>query len=210
MFLDVLRIVLPLLGGGVAGAFISDWLRRKQGRVQTIPLIERVNRLVKSELTGITLARVIEGENGNRLEEISRVREYQLTLRNTSSIHLQKIEIQFEFPSLDVEAWPERPALSKTSPIELTAAVTPPWKKGFRWQIPEFPSTDSIEFTFRAIDPDSDDYEVALYNGGQVIVAKTKLEPSSTAKSIGLGSVFFGWHNNDACMHLIARFDFCF
>src|SRR5438309_8589211 len=58
---------------------------------------------------------------------------------------------QFEFPTEDVEAWAERPALSKTAPIPADAVITEPWKKGYRWRIPHLPSTDSIEFTFRAV-----------------------------------------------------------
>src|SRR5437870_657045 len=57
-----------------------------------IPLIERVNRLVSPELKGFALARVTGGPDNRELEEIKNVREYQLTLRNTSPIHLQNVE----------------------------------------------------------------------------------------------------------------------
>lgn len=177
MILEILKIVVvTLLGGGVAGAFIGDWLHRRNARLQPIPLIERVNRLVSPELKGFTLARFNEI---GKLEEINKVREYQLTLRNTSSVHLHDAEVQFEFPSVDVEAWAGRPVRSKTSPIPIDAVVSKPWKEGFRWRIPELPSSDSIEFTFRAVDPSSDDYEVALYNGGQVVIEKAKGEPAT-------------------------------
>ena len=183
MLLEILKIVLPLLGGGVAGALLNEWFRRRGGRVQAIPLIERVNRLVSPELKGFTLARVTDDGRTRRIEEIRNVREYQFTLQNTSSIHLQDVEIQFEFPTEDVEAWAERPALSKTAPVPVDAVATEPWKKGYRWRIPQFPATDSVEFTFRAIDPPSGAYEVALYKCDRVVVEKSKGEPSRRRQS---------------------------
>jgi hypothetical protein len=175
--LEILKILLPLLGGGAVGALLNEWLRRRGARVQAIPLIERVNRLVSPELKGLTLARLTGDGQTRRLEEIKNVRDYQFTPRNTSTVHLQDVEIQFEFPTDDVEAWAERPALSKTAPVPADAVVTEPWKKGYRWRIPHLPSTDSIEFTFRAVNPASGDYEVALYKSGSVVIEKSKGEP---------------------------------
>jgi hypothetical protein len=152
--------------------------------MQPIPLIERVNRLVSSELQGFVLARATgEGQDRN-LEEIQKVREYQLTLRNTSYIHLHDAEIQFEFPSADVEGRAEKPTRSKTTPVPVNAEISEPWKKGLRWRIPEFPPGDSIEFTFRAVDALSDEYEVALYSGSQVVIEKSKGEPTSNRVSV--------------------------
>ena len=178
MLLDILKIVLPFLGGGLAGALLNEWFRLRNARVQPIPLIERVNRLVNPDLKGITLARLTGDGQNRRLEEIKNVREYQFTLRNTSTIHLQDVEIQFEFPTEDVEGWAGRPALSKTAPVLVDAATTEPWRKGYRWHIPQLPSTDSIEFTFRAVEPASDDYEVALYKIDRVVIEKSKGEPT--------------------------------
>src|SRR5438552_1874510 len=131
MLLDLLKIVIPLLTGGLAGAVLNEWFRRRGGKVQPIPLIERVNRLINPELEGFTLARVAGGTEGRHLEEVKNIREYQLTLRNTSMIHLQDVEIQFEFPTEDVESWVSRPALSKTAPLPVNAMATAPWKKSF-------------------------------------------------------------------------------
>jgi hypothetical protein len=179
VFIDILKMVLTLLGGGLAGALLNEWFRRRGAGVQSIPLIERVNRLVSPELKGFTLARVAGEGQTRRLEEIKNVREYQFTLRNTSSVHLQNSEIQFEFPTEDVEAWAERPALSKTAPELVNAVVTEPWKRGYRWRIPQLPSTDSVEFTFRSVDPVSEEYEVALYNSDRVVIERSKGEPAS-------------------------------
>jgi hypothetical protein len=183
MILDILKIILPFLGGGLAGALVNEWLRRRNSKIQVIPLIERVNRLVSPELKGITLARVTGAPENRRLEEIEKLREYQLTLRNTSTVHLQDAEVQFEFPVEDVEAWASRPALSKTAPVPVDAIVTDPWKKGFRWRIPHLPSTDSIEFSFRAVNPPSDEYEVALYKTDRVVVERSKGEPKARKTS---------------------------
>lgn len=181
MFMEILKMLLPfisgLIGGGAVGALINEWFHRRRARMQPIPLIERVNRLVRSELKGFILARTVGDGKDRRLEEIQRVREYQFTLRNSSYIHLHNAEIQFEFPSADVEAWAERPARSKTAPVLVESVISKPWKMGYRWRIPEFPPGDSIEFTFRAIDALSDEYEVALYGGGQVVIEKSKGEP---------------------------------
>src|SRR2546422_11584027 len=105
MLLEILKIVLPFLGGGVAGAVVNEWLRRRREKVQRIPLIERVNRAVRPTLKGFTLARVSGPPEDRELEQIKNVREYQLTLRNTSTVHLEDVEIQFEFSTEDVEAW---------------------------------------------------------------------------------------------------------
>jgi hypothetical protein len=55
--LEVIKLVASVLGGGAAGAFLNEWFRRRKGKVQTVPLIERVNRSVSPDLEGITLAR---------------------------------------------------------------------------------------------------------------------------------------------------------
>jgi hypothetical protein len=175
----LLQVFTLIVSSGAVGAFISYGLQRRSGRVKEIPLIERVNRLVDPDLQGFVLARVVGVGENRRLEDVGRVREYQLTLRNTSTVHLHNVEVQFEFPIDDVEGWAERPVRSKTTPVPVSATANGPWKKAFRWQIPEFPSTDSLEFTFRAIDPPSGDYEVALYNSGQVVVKKFQGEPST-------------------------------
>lgn len=182
MLIEILKIVLPLIGGGLAGAIVNEWLRRRTNRIQHIPLIERVNRLVTPKLRGFTLARVAGGNDDRRLEEITNLREYQLTLRNTSTIHLHDVEIQFEFPIEDVEGWASRPVLSKTALLPVGASLSEPWKKAFRWQIPYLPSTDSVEFSFSAIDPPSGEYEVVLYRADRVVIEVTKGEPASRAR----------------------------
>lgn len=178
MVLKIVEFIAPFLFGGLAGALFNDWRRRRESKVQPIPLIERVNRLVNPELEGITLARMVGDAAHRQLEELKNLREYQLTLRNTSTVHLQDAEILFEFPAEDVQAWASRPALSKTPLLTVDAIPTDPWKKAFRWQIPHLPSGDSVEFTFRAVDPTSDLYVVALYKGNQIIVERVVGEPA--------------------------------
>jgi hypothetical protein len=181
---DFFKLIFTLAGGGAAGAIISHLLRRRSERVQVIPLIERVNRLIDPDAQGYVLARAKGKGRDRELQEVYRVREYQFTLRNTSTVHLHDAEIQFEFPTEDVEAWIDRPVRSKTTPIPVDARVTGEWKKGFRWRIPEFPSSDSIEFTFRAVNPpySKNEYEVALYNSPQVVIEKTNREPSENRR----------------------------
>jgi hypothetical protein len=175
--MEIIKILLTFISGGAVGSLINQWFLHRRANMQRIPLIERVNRLVSSELKGFVLARTVGEGQDQRLEEIQRVREFQFTLRNTSYIHLHNAEVQFEFPSEDVEARAERPAHSKTTPIPVEAEISKPWKTGFRWRIPELPPGDSIEFTFRAVDALSGEYEVALYGGGQVVIEKSKGEP---------------------------------
>lgn len=189
--MELLKLILTLLSGGACGALINEWLFRRKARVQPIPLVERVNRVVSSELHGFVLARVPVGSESGDLEVIQRVREYQFTLRNSSYIHLHNAEVQFEFPSEDVEARAERPVRSKTTPVPVDAEISKPWKRGFRWRIPEFPPGDSMEFTFRAVNSPSSEYEVALYGGGQVVIEKSKGEPIAHG-SIFMRSVLLG------------------
>jgi hypothetical protein len=195
--LEILKLVVSILGGGAAGAFLNEWFRRRKGKVQTISLIERVNRSISPELQGITLARLVGDENHRLLEELRSVREYQLTLRNTSTINLQNVEIQFEFPIVDVQAWASRPSLSKTALLLVDGVASEPWKKAFRWCIPHLPPGDSVEFTFQSVDATSSDYEVALYNSDLAIVEKVVGEPAPKVKrfsapSVGLLAALFG------------------
>jgi hypothetical protein len=131
---EVLKILASVLTGGLAGALLNEWLRRRRSRVQEIPLIERVNRLVNPELQGFTLARIVSGSTVRQLEEVKNLREYQLTMRNSSSTHLKDAEVQFEFPADDVQAWASRPVLSKTALVRVDAAATEPWRTAFRWK----------------------------------------------------------------------------
>lgn len=82
---------MSFLSGGLAGARLNEWYRQKHSRLQKIPLIERVNRLVSPKLQrGITLARAVGEGPDRQLEELNNLREYQLTLRNTSTVHLPR------------------------------------------------------------------------------------------------------------------------
>jgi hypothetical protein len=175
--LEIAKILVSLLGGGLAGAILREWYSRRRSRVQPIPLIERVNRVVSPGLEGFTLARLVGNPKGRELEEVTNLREYQLTMRNTSSIHLRDAEVQFEFPADDVQAWASRPALSKTALEALDASATEPWKKAFRWKIPHLPSGDSVEFTFQAVRPSSENYEAALYRCEGVVFERVVGEP---------------------------------
>lgn len=75
MVLEIIKIAGPILFGGLAGALLNDWRRRRDSRVQPIPLIERVNRLVSPELEGITLARVVGDADHRQLEELRNLRD---------------------------------------------------------------------------------------------------------------------------------------
>jgi hypothetical protein len=180
--LEIAKLLGTLLGGGLAGALLTEWLRRRRSRVHPIPLIERVNRQVSPELQGFTLARIVGSSTvgsstDHQLEEVKNLREYQLTMRNTSSIHLRDAEVQFEFPADDVQAWASRPTLSKTALVQVDATATEPWRKAFRWRIPHLPSGDAVEFTFRAIDPSSESFEAALYNSEGIVFERVVGEP---------------------------------
>lgn len=185
--LEIAKLFGSFLTGGLAGALITEWFRLRRNRVQRIPLIERVNRVVNPELQGITLARVIGTSTDRQLEEVMNLREYQLTIRNDSSVHLKDAEVQFEFPADDVEARAERPILSKTTLVPVSATLTEPWRKAFRWKIPYLLSGDSIEFTFRAVNPSSEKYEAVLYNSDGVIFGEKRIgEPPANKKTFNV------------------------
>src|SRR5258708_12918918 len=97
MLLEIAKIVGAFCFGGLAGAVLTEWFRKKSGRLQRIPLIERANRIVSNELRGIKLARAIPGSS-TQLEEISNLLEYHPTLRNTPPVHLPAVEIHLIFP----------------------------------------------------------------------------------------------------------------
>lgn len=174
---DIAIIMASILGGGLVGAFLIEWFRRRRVRVHAIQLIERVNRQVSPELRGFTVARVVETPTDRKLEELKNLREYHLTMRNTSPVTLQDAEVQFEFPADDVQAWASRPALSTTALVEVEATATLPWKKAYRWIIPHLPTGDSVEFTFRAVEPTSDSYEAVLYNSKGMVFERLSGEP---------------------------------
>jgi hypothetical protein len=99
---------------------------------------------------------------------------------------LQNVEIQFEFPAEDVQEYASpRTTLSKTALIKVDTLPTDAtaFPTVFRWRIPHLPSGDSVEFTFLAVDPRSESYEVALYNSDRVIVERVEGEPAPTKRS---------------------------
>jgi hypothetical protein len=193
MTVQIVALLVALIGGGAMGALMAEWFRRRRGRTRAIPVIERVNRNpVASELKGIKLFRLPAGP-GEAPVEISNIREYQLTLRNTSDKDLRGAEIQFEFSSEDVEPWVSRPVLSKAALKRMEGAPSEPWKKAMRWQVPQFPPGDSVEFSFQVVDPATEEYEVALYNIDNLVLKRTQGEPTErsvsllTLQGIGIG-----------------------
>jgi hypothetical protein len=95
------------------------------------------------------------------------------------------VEIQFEFPEDDVQEYASpRTTLSKTALLKLDALPTDAtaFPTVFRWRIPHLPSGDSVEFTFQAVNPQSESYVVALYNSDRVIVERVEGEPAPTKK----------------------------
>jgi hypothetical protein len=80
--LEILKLVLPFLGGGAVGATLDEWFRRRNSKVQAISLIERVNRSVSPELEGCFLQRhhrclpksdESDGRGGRRLHQPDRI-----------------------------------------------------------------------------------------------------------------------------------------
>jgi hypothetical protein len=114
---------------------------------------------------------------GGQEREIKNLRVYQFTLYNASGVNLRNSQIQFEFSSDDVQPWVDRPTRSRTALTPVEALSTPPWKTTFRWQIPNLPPRDSVEFSFDGFEPTSEDYEAALYSDLNVVLRKTKGEP---------------------------------
>jgi hypothetical protein len=172
--LEVLKIVVSFLSGGLAGALLNEWFRQRREKVQRIQLIERVI----SPLEGFRLVRQSHAEGV--LREVTDLREYQLTMRNSTSTHLQNAEVQFEFPSDDVQALVSLPALSRIALVPVAVSATS-GKRVFRWTIPQFPAGDSVEFTFRAVTPSSDKYEYSLNYVG-VIFERIVGEPPPARK----------------------------
>jgi hypothetical protein len=176
--LEVIKILVAFLSGGLAGALLNEWFRQRREKVQRIQLIERVNRPI-SPLEGFTLVRKTHTEGV--LKEVNDLREYQLTMRNSTSTHLQNAAVQFEFPADDVQALVSLPALSRIALVPLAVSATS-GKRAFRWTIPQLPAGDSVEFTFRAVAPSSDTYEYSLNYVG-VIFERIVGEPSPARKS---------------------------
>lgn len=172
-----------LVGGGAGGAIIAaaltEWIRGRRGRLQRVQLIERVNRLVEPT-EGFALARLVEERPKGKKQwvPVEGVREYQFTLRNTTSVHLKDLEIQFEFPVAQVEGLATRPVLSRTALEVVAPAVSEPWKSGHRWKIPYLPPKDSVEFTFKSVNCPSEEYEAALLNADRVVIQKMHGEPA--------------------------------
>jgi hypothetical protein len=184
--LEILRSLGPYVGGGLAAAIVTILYARKMSRLQNILLVQRVNQLVTADLGGITLARRVGGyhSDSEQLEPVNNVREYQLSLRNTSNLYLRDVEIQFEFNVEDVLARTQRPVLSRTPLVPVEAVPGEPWKRAFRWKIPSFPVGDSVEFTFQTVEAPSGNYEAFLYNADRAILKRNWGEPVSKAETL--------------------------
>ena len=155
-------------------ALHRDTLRDISTRTREALLIERVNRQ-QLEHRGMRFVR--QPATGGQEREIKNLRVYQFTLYNASGVNLRNSQIQFEFSSDDVQPWVDRPTRSRTALTPVEALSTPPWKTTFRWQIPNLPPRDSVEFSFDVFEPTSEDYEAALYSDLNVVLRKTKGEP---------------------------------
>jgi hypothetical protein len=141
--LEALKIIASLLGGGLAGVFVNEWLRRRREKVQRVQLIERVNRPV-SALEGFTVARP---SADGALVEVKDVREYQLTMRNSTSTHLVDVEVQFDFPASDVQALVSLPAMSRT-PLVVNPPLQHMVQQDFGGQFRTFPLATRLNLRF--------------------------------------------------------------
>jgi len=172
-WMELARLIATFFGGGLAGAFVNEAFRRRAGKTRDVHLVERVNRR-QDELRGI---RFVRSASGGPEREVKNVRSYQMTLRNTSAIHLRNLEVQFEFSSEDVEPWVSRPARSKTALLPVDALPAHPWKKALRWKVPSLPANDYIEFSFQVIEPTTEDYEAVIYSDANIVLRRVASEP---------------------------------
>jgi hypothetical protein len=171
----------------------NTWLGRR--RVELL-LIERTNRLeADPKVNGITLARVVKFSDPRQLEEIKQLYEYRLKLHNTSSLQIEDAEIQFDFPSTVVVPTVSRTAKGQLQLEEVDSPVRDPnYAKALRWKIPSLYHGDSVDFTFRVVDPASENYAVALYKS-KATLKKQGPEQASNAYKIAtlvLAASMFG------------------
>jgi hypothetical protein len=168
--LTLLGFAASFLTGGAFGAILTELFRRRRARTRVLPLVELVNRNpLLFELKGTRLVR----RQNDETVEVTNIRHYQLLLRNTTDIHLRGLQIQFEFKAAeDIVPWVSRPALGKAELVSLDPSpIQSPWSRAVRWNIPQFPPGDSVEFGFQIVNPSSDEY-VAFLDSPQNVMLK--------------------------------------
>lgn len=173
------------------GALLKEVFDRRRARTKTIPLIELVNRdPLLYELKGVRLTR--QTSDGGQ-SAVTRIQHYQFRLRNTSGMHLHKAEIQFMFGNAEeIVPWTSAPLRGKGELVKLTPEpISENWQTAFRWKIPQFPSGDSVEFGFQAVNPMDTNYDAYLDSTSNVVLHKTNVEPQQLD-----GSLLERWSNN--------------
>jgi len=173
--MEVAPIVLSFISGGLGGSLATEYFRRKRSLTLEIPLIERMNRdPISPDLRGI---RFFRGPDGAAVE-VKNLREYQMTLRNSTETDLHGAQIQFEFHGTDVEAWASK---TRRAHATLQAQQAPPTAEPSLllkcWNFAQFPAGDSVEFGFLVIEPTQDGYDATLLNTNNIVIRIWTEEP---------------------------------
>lgn len=166
-----------LLGGGACGAFINEYFRKKRTLTQVVPLLERINRdPLESNESGVRYCR--EQANG-QLTKIERLRQFQMTLHNTTEQDLEGATILFEFSCEGVEAWSSATQTGRHYVAKMPEATDPSHRafprqgKTFvQWQFTQFSSGDSIDFSVLAFEPKATTFEASIYGKPNIQIKK--------------------------------------
>jgi hypothetical protein len=157
---SLLPPICTAVGGVIAKSLYDKW----SGRTREIPLIE----VYAADFSSLgNLAKPFSGDEVNLVrssdgEKLRNVKFHRFILYNSSGLHLHNAIVEFTFTADDVQATTLRPKHSQIIEQPRVAVAGP--QQILRWNIPEFPPKDSVEFCFRLINASGDYYPVIQSN----------------------------------------------
>lgn len=190
------ELVSTVLSGVITAMVVLALTAAIRNRRFEVHLIERANRTLPAE-EGFAIGRVLEDGSDLRLQPIGKAREYQITLRNTSLQKIDGAEIQFGFSAKGVLAGVPRTTQEGKPLLKLDPYPDDNYEVSRRYQV-SLSQGDSIEFTFQAIEANSNstDYGVALYKTNAKLKRQLGERPATEAyyraAVVGLSAAILG------------------
>jgi hypothetical protein len=123
--IEILKILAPLIGGGLAGAILGTYLTNRRNRIQPVTIRKEIIPIVNQQLGDSTVqAEVLLKVAGNQ-QSYSNLMLGRVTIRNTGNLDYKEFKFEVTLNSLNLAVYLQTESedrshiISSTPPIDL-------------------------------------------------------------------------------------------